>query len=362
MTARARRLAPMAALAIAGLACGDRRLVSLSLPPDTGDASSSDAPPADAPSGDAPAPADHPPPGVCPDQLVGYGAGTVGGQGGDVVTVTTAADLQTQASRTVPVIIQIDGTISMQSGQIRVKSQKTIVGLGAASGLDGFGLNLTDSSDVVIRNLRISKAVGTDAVSLNHSTHVWIDHCDLSSAIDDGQSYDGLVDITHASDAVTVSWTRLHDHLHPSTIGHDDGNASEDTGHLNVTLHHDLFATTHSYNPSIRFGTLHAFDNHYVGIMLNGIASRMGARVLAEANVFDTVPTPLTTHFESPTDGFMNFKAGGNIFINSGPNDITQEDTWTPPYAYVVDPATAVPDLVNACAGTGRVAAGSPAP
>jgi pectate lyase len=33
----------------------------------------------------------------------------------------------------------------------------------------------------------------------------------------DKDTYDGLLDITHASDDVTVSWTKFHDHVRPCT-------------------------------------------------------------------------------------------------------------------------------------------------
>jgi len=44
--------------------------------------------------------------------------------------------------------------------------------------------------------------------------------------------YDGLVDITHASDYVTVPRNTFKNHYKGSLVGHSDYNASEDTGHL----------------------------------------------------------------------------------------------------------------------------------
>lgn len=42
-------------------------------------------------------------------------------------------------------------------------------------------------------------------------------------------SYDGLLDITHASNLVTVSWNKFHDHWKGSLVGHSDNNAGEGT-------------------------------------------------------------------------------------------------------------------------------------
>jgi pectate lyase len=293
--------------------------------------------------------------GGCDTALVGFATvagGTVGGQGGRTVIVTTAVDLKTNASTSSEsLVIEVHGMISNPTGQIHVNSNKTIVGFGETSGLTGGGLDLQESENIIIRNLVISKVVGTaDAISVTSAKHVWVDHCDLSSDLDHGKDYyDGLVDITHGSDDVTVSWTRFHDHFHPSLIGHSDDNGSEDTKHLTVTFHHNLFQNTNSYNPTIRFGLLHAYNNVYRDLLLNGISSRMGAQVLAEANTFENVPTPLTTQFESPMDGFLQNK--DNVFVNSPTIIISQASSWIPPYPYAAESAMDAVASVEACAG-----------
>jgi pectate lyase len=64
--------------------------------------------------------------------------------------------------------------------------------------------------------MKISKVLASngDGITVEASTNVWIDHCELSSDLDHGKDYyDGLVDITHGSDWVTVSNSYLHDHV-----------------------------------------------------------------------------------------------------------------------------------------------------
>jgi pectate lyase len=83
-------------------------------------------------------------------------------------------------------------------------------------GMTGGGLRLKKVSNVIIRNLKMSFSPdGQDLISLDGATKVWVDHCDLFSAgiTGDKDKYDGLLDITHASDFVTVSWTKFHDHV-----------------------------------------------------------------------------------------------------------------------------------------------------
>lgn len=87
--------------------------------------------------------------------------------------------------------------------------------------LEGIGLTLLGQKNVIIRNLAISKveAAYGDAITINLSTNVWVDHCDLSATREGNKDfYDGLVDLSHAADWVTISNTYFHDHVrHPPT-------------------------------------------------------------------------------------------------------------------------------------------------
>ncbi|GIE98730.1 pectate lyase family protein [Paractinoplanes rishiriensis] len=74
----------------------------------------------------------------------------------------------------------------------------------------------------------------------NGSTNVWIDHNDFSNG------GDGLLDITHGSDFITVSWNRFHNHDKTLLLGHADDNSAEDNGHLRVTYVHNYFDGTTS--------------------------------------------------------------------------------------------------------------------
>lgn len=72
---------------------------------------------------------------------------------------------------------------------------------------------MKDQSNVIIRNLKISKVLADsgDAITIQASSNVWLDHLDLSSDLDNGKDYyDGLADITHGSDYITVSNTYFH--------------------------------------------------------------------------------------------------------------------------------------------------------
>jgi pectate lyase len=304
-------------------------------------------------------PPTSPPPTSPPPQtgLVGFGAGTTGGGGGPTVTVTSLAALTTAAAATTTQIVRVNGNFTC-SADVRVASNKTIIGVGANSGLTGCGLNLRDVNNVIVQNMKIAKVPAGngngDAIHIDHSTHLWIDHNDLSSDTTHGTDfYDGLLDITHAADLITVSWNILHDHIKCSLIGHSDSNGSEDTGHLRVTYHHNFFNNCDQRLPSLRFGTGHVYNN-YFNAATTAVHSRMGAQMLVQNNVFRNVGTPIETTRDSSVDGFVN--ESGNDF-GGGTNRITQTGTFTnPPYSFTLTATSSVISVVTAGAGTGKIA------
>jgi pectate lyase len=190
---------------------------------------------------------------------VGYGAGATGGNGGPVVVADTAAEFRTFAQQNGPRIIQVQGMLDV--GQVLVKSNITIVGDGN-DGLIG-ELRLNDVQNVIIQNLSVTNPDGDgggDAISLTLARTVWIDHVNVYDAPD------GLIDITNASDNVTVSWSKFYytakdppDHNFAMLIGADD-TATGDRDKLHVTLHHNWWGDrVRERMPRARFGDVHVF-------------------------------------------------------------------------------------------------------
>ena len=79
------------------------------------------------------------------------------------------------------------------------------------------------------------------------------------------QVHDGLLDITNASDLVTVSWNRFRNHDKMMLIGSSDSGttAANDRGKLRVTLHHNVFDGIGQRAPRVRFGQVHVYNNYY---------------------------------------------------------------------------------------------------
>lgn len=296
--------------------------------------------------------------------IVGWatqGGGTTGGNGGPTTTVTSLSALTSAVSGDSAKIVQVNGNFSC-SADVRIGSNTTVIGVGSNSGLTGCGLAVVDENNVVIRNMRIARVrAGNgngDAIHIDGGTHIWIDHNDLSSDTTSGTDfYDGLLDMTHAADYITVSWNRLHDHVKCSLVGHSDSNASEDTGHLRITYHHNLFSNCGQRNPRVRFADpLHVYNNYYVQTTSfdysYGIATTENAGVLVENNYFENIAEP--THLSEGSSDPGRLVARGNVLVNSGPI-LTSGSVGSIPYSYSLESGSTVKASVTANAGTGRI-------
>ncbi|MCW6008115.1 cellulose binding domain-containing protein [Micromonospora sp. CPCC 205371] len=287
------------------------------------------------------------PPGGNTGGLVGWatqGGGTTGGGGAAATTVTSSSALTSAISGTNAAVVRVSGTISC-SGMLRVGSNKTIVGNSGAT-IAGCGLNVSEASNVIIRNLTF-RDWNDDAINVQYSTRVWIDHNTLTNG------YDGAIDIKRASDYVTVSWNRVFNHEKTMLLGHSDDNAGEDRGRLRVTYHHNWFDGTNSRHPRVRFGNpVHVYNNYYGNIGDYGVASTQEACVIVEGNYFENTDDPYHRGEGSSDPGSL--VARNNHFVNSGSGDAGGSCAGIP-YSYSLEPASGVKAVVMNGAGVGRI-------
>ncbi|TGO60579.1 hypothetical protein BCON_0034g00150 [Botryotinia convoluta] len=259
--------------------------------------------------------------------------GTKGGAGGATTTVSTLAQFTAAVTNDeVARVIVVSGTIS-GSVKVRVGSNKTIIGKKGAT-LIGVGLYINKSTNVIVRNIISQKvlAANGDAIGIQAAKNVWIDHVDVSSDLNNGKDYyDGLIDVTHASDWVTISNSYIHDHFKASLIGHSDNNAAEDTGHLTVTQHNNYWSNIGSRTPSFRFGTGHVFNSYFLNAN-TGIDTRDGAQILVQSNVFKNVSEPIAALYSDDT-GYANaFDNDLGGYANTAP--VGTLTTTSLPYSY----------------------------
>ncbi len=307
---------------------------------------------------------------------------TTGGGSAAPVTVTTRADLQSAVKGTTAAVIYVKGVL--EAGTVTMGSNKTIVGLCGAEIHGHVGIN--KQSNIIIRNIKIvgyavgncaldpdySSATGcssgNDAISIQgQSDHIWLDHDDISDGTD------GNLDITHACDFITISWTKFHyssartdnsgsdstgskGHRYSNLVGHSDSNASEDTGHLTITWHHNWWADyVVERQPRVRFGRVHLFNNLYTSVGDDYcIGVGVGANLRTENNVFVGVATPINT--TSYSDATSAIRSTGNLYSGTSgaaPTDLQASSVFDPAsaYTYTLDDTSGLQAAIESGAG-----------
>ena len=276
---------------------------------------------------------------------------TTGGAGGTTVTVSNATDFKTYVESTDTYIVQVSGTIDLNSigGRVRIRSNKTIKGVDPPNatiiGELGFKFG---SSNVIIEGLNITNpayAYG-DGISVKEDiNNVFITKCTVYDC------FDGCIDITRRSDWVTVSWCKFyytsdtgHNFVH--VIGTGD---SADLGKLNVTFHHNWWYTLCKQRmPRVDYASVHVYNNYY-DCPGNDYATGLFnyAEVLIENNYYDSIDDPYYI-----ISGNGKIEAYDNVFVNCTGQIHDGDDTvFTPPYSYMLNDANDVPDIVQAYAG-----------
>lgn len=217
---------------------------------------------------------------------VGFGMNVTGGNGQNVVTVTTQEELRNVLAGTEPATVYVKGKITLDN-TISVGSNKSILGLSGAvvsnthRDTTAGVFQLMGSDNIIIRNLTILgpgaydiDANYSDNIALVGATNVWVDHCDIQDGID------GNMDIVMGSDNVCVSWTRFRyliappgggtggndDHRNSNLIGGSNNNMDIDGGKLNCTFINCWWGEGCAERcPRVRFGKVHVVNSLYNG-------------------------------------------------------------------------------------------------
>lgn len=299
----------------------------------------------------------------------GFGAengGTTGGEGGMTVIVDNADDFiyYVQSTKQDPYIIYVNGRIDLGGSNIRVRGNKTIIGLPGSHITGNMKSFRSEESNNIFRYLDMDNQAGAgdgDCISIDGVSHIWIDHCTFTDA------GDGSVDIKNGADYVTVSWCKFQytydsGHNFTNLVGHSDSNGDTDMGHLRVTFHHNWYSSLcHERMPSVRFGSAHIY-NTYFDCPGNRycIRTRLYAQCLVENNYFKDVQNPWERYVTDAGGDPGLLYASGNAFDNvtwyvgddSSSVLIEGTDTvFTPPYAYTLDSAEQIPAIVQWGAG-----------
>src|SRR6185369_9698661 len=206
--------------------------------------------------------------------------GTTGGAGGQTVRATTGTAIHTalcsRASNSTPIIIQVEGTITVGNtskvsgscntadGVIELKqiSNVTLIGVGGGAVFDQIGIHLRESSNIIIQNVTVKNVKksgsptsnGGDAIGMESNVHnVWIDHNTLLASGGEAEGFDSLVDMKANTNYVTVSYNTFSNSGRGGLVGSSDS----DLNNGPVTFHHNLYSNIDSRTPLLRGATAH---------------------------------------------------------------------------------------------------------
>ncbi|MER5630520.1 pectate lyase family protein [Streptomyces nitrosporeus] len=312
--------------------------------------------------------------------------GTTGGAGGQTVKATTGTAIHealcNRASSSTPIIIQVEGTINhgntakvsgdscnTAAGVIELKqiSNVTIVGVGSGAVFDQLGIHIRQSSNIIIQNVSVKNVKksgsptsnGGDAIGMESDVrNVWVDHVSLEASGGESEGFDGLFDMKDNTQYVTLSYSTLRNSGRGGLIGSSETELSNGF----VTFHHNLYENIDSRAPLLRGGIAHMYNNYYVKLNESGINSRAGARAKVDNNYFKDSKDVLGTFY---TDAAGSWQVSGNTFDNvtwsapgneynpAGPNP-KSNTTVNIPYAFSLDSASCVPDVVARTAGADK--------
>ncbi len=268
-------------------------------------------------------------------------AGGTGGQGGSVYYITNLNDsgpgsMRDALTRTEPLIILfengVNGTINITSGDINVRSNKTIWGRhrdGSAADIFIHPVNRDSpfniegaNKNIIIANLKGDAPGPNDAapdfVGV-YSNLVWVHHV---TVIGDGTGdMDGFVDIY--GDNVTLSWNRVLNWSNVHLLNGAD----------KITFHHNLYRDSAGRQPKADAATeVHAYNNWLDNWGYDGMRVTNGGEIRADNNIFTPGANTSDARAIQGTWG-----GSGNAFLNGAFAD-SQSSVFTPPYSYTLDP------------------------
>ena len=177
--------------------------------------------------------------------------------------------------------------------KIYVNSNKTLLGLNAASTLKGANLYLnSETSNVVIQNLNFDQVnpamiEAGDAITIDGANHIWVDHCKFSNVSD------GDIDVTNGT-YVTYSWNHFYGINNYACAGKQNSASTiSGSGQSTVTLHHNYFNNTLGCSPKVTdTSKVHIFNNVWQSVAYYSIQAANQAQATVQNNFFSDSKKP----------------------------------------------------------------------
>ncbi len=233
--------------------------------------------------------------GYCSDDNTGsVKAADIGGLFGEVVEVSTFADLKSYAESDTPYTIVVTSNISVTSlttdssgryycpdGRIYVRSNKTIIGSYAANTLYNVQFCTSSSrgtgNNIIIKNFELqhdSESNGNDSIVVYFGSgqNLWVDHCTFTghSAYDTAstglEDWDKFLACCYDADYCTVSDCSFGLHAYGLILGYPADDESSYNSYNNfprMSIISNKFYQTKTRGPGLmRYGYFHSLNNY----------------------------------------------------------------------------------------------------
>ncbi|QMW13672.1 RICIN domain-containing protein [Pseudoalteromonas sp. MT33b] len=203
--------------------------------------------------------------------------------------------------------------VTRNERRIIVQSNKTLQGLGKNSKIVGASLVISKQRNIIIKNVMLENinpalVEAGDGISIDDSSHVWIDHMAFNKISD------GYIDIDNSQN-ITLSWNRFYGYN--TQVCANQHWYTHLFRNSQVTAHHNFWDTAAGRNPKIDGynSRVHMFNNYWKNITYFAISASDGAEVLVENNYFENSAKP---HWNQ---GSGYFSASGNIYTGRSATD-----------------------------------------
>lgn len=275
--------------------------------------------------------------GYCFDDNTGnIKAGDIGGLFGEIVEVSTFADLKKYATADIPYTIVVTANIRVTAlqkdssghnycpdGRIYVHSNKTIIGSYAAhtmynvqfctSSNNGTGNNL------ILKNFELqhdAESNGNDSivVYLGSGQNIWVDHCTFVGHSDYNTASTGLPDwdkflaCCYDADYTTVSDCSFGLHEYGVILGYpaDDENSYKTyNNYPRMSIISNRFEKTLTRGPGLmRYGYFHSLNN-YVKTFSMAYTVHTASKILQKTVIMKTAETLSVTGTQQPIPALM---------------------------------------------------------
>ncbi|KAH8809495.1 pectin lyase-like protein [Flagelloscypha sp. PMI_526] len=188
------------------------------------------------------------------------------------------------------------------STNLKVGSNKTLLGKGSSAGIKGIGLKIQDGvSNIIIQNIKITDinhqyVWGGDGILISNATNVWIDHNYFNRVgrqfLTTGFGNAKGVTISNNYFDGTATWsTGCDNHHYWGIILAGQGDT---VTFVNNWLYYTAGRSPHTGGQASTDTLLYHFVNNYISSNTgHALDIGQGTRMLAEGNYFASVKTPI---------------------------------------------------------------------